>query len=357
MLATVLPRLGRRQGDPRSRSFVGWLAIFFGLACLLTVVWGTLINGEMFAFNSYFNYGLLFVPFILVAIAVATLPRLQRSTYISGTLLILSVPLWVLAARNFSWSSDFPTISRGTKTWFDQIGRAARADKQGSSVKFLSFAHSDWPWAAGIALALQRIGCDYAISQDWSFMFDAPHVTNAMEALPQQEISFWKVRSPAVAGENWISYMPPSLDPANSEISFSGPDSNAQSFVVTGWDVSTGSFSWSTGNSGLLYFSVLPAVADVEVAFEVFPEEFSPTKTHRMSVSFNGTSPELFQVSQRSVLKLRIPAEKWNSRGVANMIFQFPDAISPSAAGVSADTRILGFGFVRIRFRLMQSSE
>ena len=357
MLVSILPRLGSLDRTPRSRPFARWLAIFFAIACLLTIVWGTLISGQMFAFNSYFNYGLLFVPFILIAIALATLPRLQRATHFSRILLVVSVPLWVLTARNFSWSSDFPTISRETKTWSDQVQHAAQADKQGVQIKFLSFAHSDWPWAAGVALALQRVGCDYAVSQDWAFMFDSQHVANLVETLPQHATALWKVRSPAVAGEDWISYTPPSVDPANSEISFSGPESNAKAFVVSGWDFSTGPFSWSTGTSGLLYFAVLPASKDVEVAFEVFPEEFSTTKTQRMSISFNGAPLQSFQVNERSVLKLRIPAEKWNSRAVATMAFEFPDAISPSAVGVSADPRILGCGFIRISFHLAQTSE
>jgi hypothetical protein len=354
---SALPRLSTDKRDSPSRLFARWLATFFGIACLLTLVWGMLINGEMFAFNSYFNYGLLFVPFILLAIALASLPRLQRATYLRLIVLGLSVPLGVLAARNFALASDFPTISRDTKPWFDQVRRAAQADKQGVPLKFLSFEHSDWPWAAGVALALQRIGCDYAVPQDWLFMFDFQHVANLPEVLSQQKAALWKVRSPATAGEGWVSYNPPSVNPLDSEISFSGPEPNAKAFVVFGWEVSTGPFSWSIGNSGLLYFLVLPTPADVEVELEVFSEEFAANKTQRMSVSFNDAPLQSFQVGQRSVLKLRIPAEKWNRRPAASMSFQFPDAIAPSAAGVSGDPRILGCGFVRISFHLAPRSE
>jgi len=146
---------------------------------------GTFITGQMFAFNSYFNYGLLFAPFILVAIALASLPRLQRTTYPSQAS-YSSRFLWdCLQQENFAWSSDFPTISRDTKPWFDQVRRAAQADKQGVPIKFLSFEHGDWPWAAGVALALQRIGCDYAVPQDWLFMFDSQHVANLTDSLTQ----------------------------------------------------------------------------------------------------------------------------------------------------------------------------
>ena len=355
--AAVLPRLNADKRNSPSRFFARWLAIFFGVACGLTIVWGMLINGQMFAFNSYFNYGLLFVPFILLAIAVASMTWLQRAPYLNHALMVLSVPVGLLAARNFAWSSDFPTISRDTKPWFEQVRRAALADKQGVPIKFLSFEHGDWPWAAGVALALQRIGYDYAVSWDWLFMFDSQHVAHLTDVLSQQKAALWKIRSPAVAGDAWLFYTPPLVNPVDSEISFSGPEPNAKAFVVSGWDVSTGPFSWSIGNSGLLYFAVLPAPADVKVELEVFPEEFSNNKTQRMSVSFNGTPLRSFQVSQRSILKLLIPTEKWNSRPTASMTFQFPDAISPSAAGVSADQRMLGCGFVRISFHLAQISE
>ena len=219
---SVLPRLNTAKRNSPSRLFARWLTIFFGIACLLTIVWGMLINGQMFAFNSYFNYGLLFVPFILLGIALASLSWLQRAKSLRPVLLALSVPLGLLAAKNFAWSSDFPTISRDTKPWFEQVRRAAEADKQGVSIKFLSFEHGDWPWAAGVALALQRIGCDYAVPQDWLFMFDSQHATNLTEALTQYTAALWKVRSPAVAGEGWVSYNPPPVNPVDSEISFSG---------------------------------------------------------------------------------------------------------------------------------------
>jgi hypothetical protein len=188
-------------------------------------------------------------------------------------------------------------------------------------------------------------------------MFDDEHVANVTETLAKHTTAFWKIRSPAVAGQDWVSYTPPSVNPAGSEISFSGPEPNAKAYVISGWDISPGPFSWSTGNSGLLYFTAVPATAAVEVEFEVFPEEFSAPKTQRISISFNDTPLQSFQVSQRSVLKLRIPSEKWNSRSVALMAFQFPDGVSPSAAGVSADPRILGCGFIRINFHLAQTSE
>ena len=357
MLLLIFRHLGRKRQIASPRPFAHWLAVFFGLASLLTIVWGMLINGEMFAFNSYFNYGLLFVPFILLAIALTSFTPRPLATYLRWPLMVLAVPLWILAARNLTWSSDFPTISRDTKAWFEQIRRATQLDKQGPPVKFLSFQHSDWPWATGIALALQRIGADYAIPPDWSFMFDAQHMVDPKEALTQQKVSWWKVRSPAVAGANWISYTPPSVNPSHSEISFSGPESNAQAFVINGWDVSNGPFSWSLGHHGLLYFAALPTTADVEVECDVFPEEFSNTKTQRMSVSFNGGPPQWFQVADRSIQRLRIPAQAWNSRSVATMAFEFPDAVSPGSVGASADTRILGCGFARIRFHLAQSSE
>ena len=357
MALSVLPRLGTDKRNSSSRLFARWLTIFFGFACLLTLVWGMLINGEMFAFNSYFNYGLLFVPFILLAIALASMTWLQRAPYLSVALIVLAIPLGSLAARNFSWSSDFPTISRDTKVWFDQVGRAALADKQGSRTMFLSFEHGNWPWAIGVALALERLGYDYATPPQWTFMFGSNHAVDLTTSLEHGKVALWNVRSPAAFGDAWISDSPPAVDPAGSSILFSGPEPNARSFVVSGWEVTAGGpFSWSTEPTGLLYFSLLPAMSDVEVEMDVFPEDFSRLKVQRMLVSFDGVTSDSFQIKERCLVTLRIPATVWNGRSVGVLSFRFPDALSPQAAGVSADTRVLGYGFIRISFHLAGES-
>jgi hypothetical protein len=46
----------------------------------------------------------------------------------------------------------------------------------------------------------------------------------------------------------------------------------------------------------------------------------------------------------------QIPATIWNQESDAYLVFEFPDAISPLAAGVSQDSRQISCGFTRIRF-------
>ena len=143
----------------------------------------------------------------------------------------------------------------------------------------------------------------------------------------------------------------PSVHPAHAEITFSGAEANASAFVIGGWDVSTGPFSWSTEKTALLYFLPLPSSSDVEIIFHVFPYTYPARKSQRLIVSFNEEPAQSFEVFEKSALSFRVPMEVWNRRSNATLAFEFPDAISPQAAGESADSRVLGCGFDRVEFR------
>jgi hypothetical protein len=234
---------------------------------------------------------------------------------------------------------------------------ALTADAGQPRVKYLSFEHDLWPRAAAIALGLQRMGRDYAVSPDWSFMFDSAHAIDITPALEQNQVALWKVRSPNEAGAGWISYAPATVDPAGEEMLFSGSAANAAKFVVTGWDVSTGPFSLSTAKRALLYFAPLPAPSTVQIEMEIFSEQFSVHKTQRMDIAFNGEKLASIEVSHAGLVRVLVPSQLWNKRPTATLGFQFLDAISPLEAGLSTDARTIGCGFVRIRFRPGPSSD
>jgi hypothetical protein len=229
------------------------------------------------------------------------------------------------------------------------VRRSASEDPQGRSTKFLTFEQNSWEWAAGVALALERSGYSFAITPRWSFIFGARHAADLATALRNGEVALWTIKSPA-SGDTWISNSRPAIDPAQAEIAFSGAEGNAQAFVIGGWEVSNGPFSWSTEKSALLYFTATPASADVQIDFHVFPFNFSSDRVQRMSVSFNNEFTQTFEVARNGIQSMRVPFEVWNRRPCATLAFDFPDATSPKAAGQSADERLLGCGFTRIAF-------
>jgi hypothetical protein len=352
-LITVISLKRMRNGE---RDFVRWLSICFAVAVFLTIVWGKLQNAEMFAFNAHFNFALLFLPFILAAISLVFFHPLRPVNWLRPILYFAAFALGTEAATNWHGDLTPPTAPSGTEPMVETIWQAALKDPPKQRTKFLLFEHDNWDWAAGVALALERYGFDYAVPRQWSFIFGNKHVAGLPSSLKRGDVALWTVKSPAVAGENWISNSVPQIDPAQAEITFSGAEANAQAFVIEGWDVSTGSFSWSTQKTALLYFRASPASHDVQIDFEVFPYNFSTNRVQRVSISFNNEPPESFDVTQRSILSTRLPATLWNRSHYAMLSFEFPDAISPREVGESTDGRLLGCGFIRIDFHPVRTA-
>lgn len=340
--------------ERKTTRFIYSLAGVFVVALLLTGIWGKIQEDKMYGFNSYFNFGLLFLPFVAFAILLGGLFRIGRIKYISLILWGLSFFLIVSTARNFRWQSREPISQVRRSDLERELDEALTADKGQPRVKYLWFKHDAWPRATAIALGLQRMGYDYAIPSDWKYMFDDAHAVDITSALENNQAALWKLRSPEEDGVGWISHAVPTVDPAGEEILFSSSAANAAKFVVGGWGISTGPFSWTTANRALLRFAPLPTASAVQIELEVFREEFSANKRQRMAVAFNGEELGLIEVqrlgSPESVSVL-VPEQLWNKRPTATLGFRFPDAISPLAAGASDDSRTLACGFVRIRFR------
>jgi hypothetical protein len=353
MLLAILHQFKESDRKAFGRPFSLWLAIFSGSASVLMIVWGKLQNGEMFAFNSYFSFSLFFIPFIFLAMALSSVFKGQVR-YLQPLLYLVALPLFVGASRNFDLRSDFPTIPRGTEDRVAEVQHAASADRQASRTKYLEFEHADWPWAIGVALALERFGYGYSVSPAWRFMFGPEHVANVIEELPQAAVALWKVKTPSPTSPDWIAFSPPPVDPVEGAILFSGADANAAAYVVRGWDISTGPFSWSTEKNALLYFSALPAPGNVQIALEAFSADFSGVP-QRMLVRFNGTIRAEFQLKGKGRLVIDIPRAEWNQRPFATLAFDFPDATSPRSLGVSTDTRLISCGFRRMTFRSLST--
>ena len=339
----------------QTNRFVRWLYIYLGFGLALTICWGVLQNGPMFNFNSYFNFGLIFVAVILVVIGTCSYlagPFNRRTGIALGSAAIL---LYLTTA--YSWRCHIAFRDLNQVTEF--TGLKEFAQKDGKTVKFLKFNHPDWPWVAGVALALERLGYGFAVAPRWEFMFGAEHRLNPPDVIREHGMAVWNfgpetenIGSFRLATGLSISRsaLQP-INPRNGEITFAGPNANAAPYVVDGWDVSNGPFSWSTSKIGLFYFQPERANSDVNVAIELFPAKFSKKKSQRVGISFNNTLRENHHVAGRKTLNIRIPQTVWNQRPEALLLFEFPDAISPLAAGVSSDPRVISCGFTRITFQ------
>jgi len=343
---TLFNRLRRKE-----HGFAGWLSICFAIAILLTFVWGKLQNKEMFAFNAHFNFAILFVPFILLAIALSASFELPKA--LGAMLCAGAIGLSLMGARNWNWNSHLPSVAHGTEPIVRLIRQAALEDRQSSRAKFLSFEHKDWPWAIGVALALERMGYDFAIPPSWGFMFGDKHRADLVTALSREEVALWEIKSPEVGFDKWISHSIPSIDPAHGEITFYGNAANGPAMAVSGWDLSDGIAARSNTDLALLYFEALPSSSDVQIDLQVVPPTSPASSTQPFSISFNNGAPESFVVADRSTISVRVTRDVWNHRRHATLAVFFP---APAAATKGDPTSNKRGGFARIDFHLVNAT-
>jgi hypothetical protein len=89
-----------------------------------------------------------------------------------------------------------------------------------------------------------------------------------------------------------------------------------------------------------------------EALIELAVAAFAPQgHQQRAEVSANGTplANWVFDSLQRSDVLVRVPTTLLRSDGLVILTFRMPDAISPSALGVSPDARQLGINVSAIR--------
>ena len=330
--------------------FTRWLVLLFGVGILLMLVWGIMQSAEMFAFNSHFAFALLFVPMILLAIAVCERVSGRLARYASVIALIVAVPFTVASA--YDWRV-WPRLSAGPI--FQELVTAAKAERHRK--KFLQFEGVDWPWAVGSALMLRRIGMDFRVPTHVGFIFGYDKTSNVSRSLRGGETEIWtfdvdpQTRSGfQLVGGPFVANRPPPLAP-NSDLHFAGDGLNAAPWAVSGWDLSTGPFSSSVARSAALYFQPERTVGDIEMTLDVFPEVTARLPAQRMIISLHKQKLEDVTLTTARELKVRIPAELWNRETAAAILFDFPTAASPADLGLSTDPRRLGYGFRRVTFR------
>ena len=140
--------------------------------------------------------------------------------------------------------------------------------------------------------------------------------------------------------------------PADSTIDFSTAG-DAAIYKTSGWSVTKSWGTWSEGGEATLRLP-FPSTPDGDIELQATAHGFTPLpdKTQDVEVVVNGTpvarwsfAPGVGDVTQRAL----IPAEVAALRSPATITFRVEHPISPADAGMSGDTRQLGFGLVQLR--------
>jgi hypothetical protein len=343
-----------RNSWQKSR-FVRWLGFYFIFALVLTICWGMLQTGPLFNFNSHFNFGLLFVVLILLAIGVCQKIPDRAAAYLGLICYIAIVPLMWGMTRSWHFESQLADVSANL---VKIPGLREAAMKQANGKKYLIFNHRDWPFVAGVAVELERLGFNYAIPSDEALIFGREHVNDLATAITREHMPLWKFGAREgdapgfqAPGNLFVTFFPQRLDPSSTEIRFNGDNPNAARFAMLGWEISTGPFSWSNARFAVLYFQAAPASGDVDVVLDAFPFTSSRLPIQRMIVKFDESITQEFHSAGDGFWIFKIPMANWNQADTTVLSFTFPDAASPLSLGDSGDRRVLGYGFKTIHFR------
>lgn len=123
--------------------------------------------------------------------------------------------------------------------------------------------------------------------------------------------------------------------------------------LLLGW---SGREPWGTWSDGKVAYAAVgvPSSAVGDLQLEVNgPAFLAPSHpTQRIRVAINGHDLAELRYAQSmddQPRRLRVPRNMVDAGPVAVVRFEFPDAISPAAAGVSADPRMLGLGLSTLR--------
>ncbi len=381
-----------------TRRFLAWAGIFSAVVLGLTLYWGTIQDGPMLYYNSFFNYGIYyFAALVAVASFCAWVP-LRSSWGLTRPIPVATylVPTCLVAIVYGGW--DFPQQWKHPQTPAGMGPYYARLYQHVSELiadtsdpgtgqrplpRFLIFTDG-WQLATAVALELSRQGVPFLVPPQDKVIFGETHgYSSASTGALRDGVQVWRLHGPqatvgmppplpavvlAPEGPLFLEVDTPMIDPIDpgnaSAIDFRTVG-NAPAYMISGWSGGEPWGTWNDGTEALLGFRPKPAEgAGVEMKVAVAPM-LSPTSglsAQRMEVFFNGeplAATRRFDATANTEASVfTIPTALWNrcaerKYGCAVLRFKFPDAVSPAKmdpTGQSRDQRTLAFGFGSIRF-------
>ncbi len=338
------------------RAFFRSVSAFTITAIILTIQWGRIQEGELYAFNAFFNYALIFLLALpsLVFLTDAFQARVPRwavyGTWLAVILIIYPKP----SAKGDAELQSAPEIP-------NQVALALH--NYPTRPILLTFAHADWPKALGVALALQRAEAPFRIAAtNWRFTYWQKNTDPSTESeILAGNGDIWNLTplegKRAQYGQpihgNWGLWRPfyTTLVPTSAKIDFGG-SGNSQDYSVLGIsEPSSTDYVWSTKQRVDVYFSTFASTADVSIQLDVIPFLGNgQIQSQDVSISLNGHKLLATTVRVADKIEVIVPSKIWAERQSAVLSLYFPQAVSPASLGLSPDPRLLALGIKSITF-------
>ena len=343
-----------RRRDAESRT-VWRLALFYVLGVVLTLVWGMRQDGGFTPFNSYFNFGLIFVVVIMLAMQADRFLATWRRplvTFVASASALAAA--WIFIHPQIEPDSIGREISRNLPTLL-------HADPIPESAKLLEFGFVDGDWYETVTLAraLQRLGRQFYVDPWWIVMFGKEQLfENQGHLLEKNQVSRWRIAKrerfpdalPLTQEFGIVFPKAPALSPLPATISFLDNGSH-NPFVFFGIyrETEDGLGAWTEAKVAALEFYSTPQEHDVLVELEA--SGFGIHKRPQRAIFIvNGTNIAEWQFHQLSTCTARIPSHVWNLHDPVRIVFDLPDARSPARLRGADDRRLLGLSLRRLSF-------
>lgn len=130
-----------------------------------------------------------------------------------------------------------------------------------------------------------------------------------------------------------------------------GADMPGIELLGPGWSAPEAWGTWSAAPTATLRLPPLQGASSWLVTLEGTPfvAGLAPGERRRVSVHAGGGLVEATVAPGTDALTLAVDVDEGSARAGATLTFAFPDAASPSALGLSEDTRPLGIGLMTLR--------
>jgi hypothetical protein len=164
----VAVALTRAQAARDRSPFFKNLLWIVGATIVLFLYWAHRITGPLYMFNGNFFFVVHVLAWFILIAAVS--PRLgKRGKNLLAWACIAFMILFGVSRRETLRANYMPSNP-------DANPAASAVPILPAGHLMLTFEHKDWPLAAGVAMAMTRMGTPFCVNRNWGFMFDRARV-------------------------------------------------------------------------------------------------------------------------------------------------------------------------------------
>lgn len=341
---------GPQMQSRRARDFLQAFVFITATALGASIAWGMKMDGPMFAFNSTFNYAILFC--VLVP-SVVLLHRLlpQRARW-PEWLAIIALAFVAFAGRGIPVPME--QLSKSSALPKSAVSRLTSGDSAGKR-PLLWHSPTVWVQTASLGLAMERRKIDFGVRRNFTLLMGSQHLGSPGDSLrhPAEQSTWLLATKPELAvfvddmidlgkdcyAQQWqrLRRMAP-----GTEISF-----NDRIAFIEGFSEAEERFRWSDARHAAVFLPLAATGRDAQLRLLLHGMSHPRSNlTQHIAVRVGERVVAQWQIADEAPFGLTLPADlvatEVRERGGVILDFDLPDATTPRSLGINQDTRLLG---------------